>query len=560
MTSTLWRWMKSPLDQRPLAEIRAEIEEEMASHIAMIVEELVEGGMARGDAEREAHRRFGPAAKYQTQCTRIALQERMMLQRINIVLLVVVVVALGLTTWQSWAGQRKTAEAVEQLTTKLEAAGVISPVRSEALRSANTHATEGVAYVSGKAVRSGAYALPKEGMSLRQLLAAGGWDGTEVSVRIRHGQGPQTKSYDYSLGPLSPSADTEPTIQPGDVLEVHSYGQEQAAPAATRPAKPDDTGLLRSLTFSPRVLERINELLPDCFKKYDEATAALGLDALTAQSETVLVVGEVERPGVYRLDAIKASRGVLRGSDVLMAAGAKSDVTCVDVVGRTESKRLVFGAALTFAKSPGGSKMARNEWTMMDLAPGSIVWVRSDDQSSARWPATVYWDKGQWRRLDCLFDEAAFEALERTKGLEWGWPWPGERGPVPANLARDPSKVADVIEVCRLNGPIPSFRLLTRFKGEQAPEVTLRDIVSMHDGPVQRLTRLPSGESQVRPLKAETDVIVEVQAADDVPPRVFRLEEAAESAEIVPPSTRVTFKTDLRRGVVQPVTGGGAGR
>lgn len=466
-----------------------------------------------------------------------------MLQRINIVLLVVVVVALGLTTWQSWAGQRKTAEAVEQLTTKLEAAGVFSPGRSEAPRAADAQAPERVAYVSGKAVRSGAYALPKEGLSLRKLLAACGWDGTSVSVRIRQGEGSQTTSYDYPLGPNSPSTDAEPTIHPGDVLEVHSPGQDRADSAATRPAQPDDTGLLGSLTFSPRVLERINELLPDCFKKYDEATAALGLDALTAQSETVLVVGAVERPGVYRLDAIKPSRGGLRGSDVLMAAGARADVTCVDVVGRTESKRLEFGAALTFAKGLEGSKMSRTQWTMMDLAPGSIVWVRNDDQSSVRWPAMVYWDKGQWRRLDTLFDEAAFEAIERTRGLEWGWPWLAERGPVPANLVRDPSRVADVIEVCRLNGPIPSFRVLTRFKGEQAPAVTLRDIVNMHDGPVYRLTRVPSGESQFRPLKAETDVVVEVQAADDVPPRVFRLAEAAESAEVVPPSTRVMFRT-----------------
>lgn len=117
-----------PLEHRPKHEIEAEVREEIEFHLALTAERIAEEERLDADsAKAEALKRFGDPESITRECTRIALKERIMLQRINTVLIALVAIGLlvvGIGTWQQ---QAQTTAAFEQINEKLTGMAATQP-------------------------------------------------------------------------------------------------------------------------------------------------------------------------------------------------------------------------------------------------------------------------------------------------------------------------------------------------------------------------------------------------------------------------------------------------
>jgi hypothetical protein len=91
---------RSP-DARPLAEIGADIDAELAFHVEESARDLCAEGLDAESARAEALRRFGDFGRIRRECARTQMGERVMLQRIQIVLTAVLIAAVGLLLWSN---------------------------------------------------------------------------------------------------------------------------------------------------------------------------------------------------------------------------------------------------------------------------------------------------------------------------------------------------------------------------------------------------------------------------------------------------------------------------
>jgi len=139
-----------------------------------------------------------------------------MLARINVVLLVLLTIGLGVTAWQSWQSQNRTADAVEKLGVKIES------------MNAQQSAAPGTVTINGDVPRGGVYGVPAEGMTVRRLLAAAGWDGkTEVDVNIDRWSIESAKVETTTIAwatIVDPRGDDE-ALRIGDLLVVRQIGK-----------------------------------------------------------------------------------------------------------------------------------------------------------------------------------------------------------------------------------------------------------------------------------------------------------------------------------------------
>ncbi|MCI0675480.1 MAG: permease prefix domain 1-containing protein [Phycisphaerales bacterium] len=75
---------------RSEAQIDRDLEDEFAFHIDRSASEMVKDGVDPNEARRQAAARFGDVVSIKRKCRRIALKERIMLQRVNFVMMIVV--------------------------------------------------------------------------------------------------------------------------------------------------------------------------------------------------------------------------------------------------------------------------------------------------------------------------------------------------------------------------------------------------------------------------------------------------------------------------------------
>ncbi len=87
-------------DRRGPEQIAADLDDEFAFHLDELVRELLETGLDPAEARAAARRRFGDVTRIRKQCLRVALGERIMLQRINVVLMVTVLLAVAVLSVQ----------------------------------------------------------------------------------------------------------------------------------------------------------------------------------------------------------------------------------------------------------------------------------------------------------------------------------------------------------------------------------------------------------------------------------------------------------------------------
>ncbi len=172
-----------PPEHRPKHEIEAEVREEIEFHLALTAERIAEEERLDADsAKAEALKRFGDPESITKECTRIALKERIMLQRINTVLIALVAIGLlvvGIGTWQQ---QAQTAAAFEQINEKLTGMAAVQPETPPAAAEPEPAQPTPIVHVE-KYEGSGGDPVPlTEGMSVADALRAALGESSPVPI------------------------------------------------------------------------------------------------------------------------------------------------------------------------------------------------------------------------------------------------------------------------------------------------------------------------------------------------------------------------------------------
>lgn len=102
-------------DPRPKREIDGDIEEELAFHLAERERGNRAAGMSAAEARADAERRFGDFERIRGECRRVQMGERIVLQRLNFVLLLVLAGGVVFFAWQSYAAQRDSRDLIESM-------------------------------------------------------------------------------------------------------------------------------------------------------------------------------------------------------------------------------------------------------------------------------------------------------------------------------------------------------------------------------------------------------------------------------------------------------------
>jgi hypothetical protein len=106
-------------DGRTSAEVERDIEDELAFHLEMRERELVESGMSQSDARRGAEERFGDVVRVRERCRTVQMGDRIMLQRAQLVLMIVLVVAVLVIGLQSFAAQSSAQDEIGRMSDEI---------------------------------------------------------------------------------------------------------------------------------------------------------------------------------------------------------------------------------------------------------------------------------------------------------------------------------------------------------------------------------------------------------------------------------------------------------
>ncbi|HEX5470326.1 MAG TPA: permease prefix domain 1-containing protein [Lacipirellulaceae bacterium] len=108
------------IESRSIAQIEREIIDELEFHIAMRTEENMSHGMSPDAARAAAIAKFGDFAAVQRRCRLALLGARIMWQRIQMILSVVLLGAVVLLAFQFYNGQRANQAAIDDITSALK--------------------------------------------------------------------------------------------------------------------------------------------------------------------------------------------------------------------------------------------------------------------------------------------------------------------------------------------------------------------------------------------------------------------------------------------------------
>src|SRR5436190_56257 len=108
------------IDSRPISQVDQEIFDELEFHIAMRTEENMNLGMTADVARSAALKQFGDFAAVKQRCRRALLGERIMWQRIQMGLSVVLLGAVAVLAVQLYNGQRANRESIDDIASALK--------------------------------------------------------------------------------------------------------------------------------------------------------------------------------------------------------------------------------------------------------------------------------------------------------------------------------------------------------------------------------------------------------------------------------------------------------
>ena len=170
-----------PPERRSDSQIDSDLDDEFAFHLEMKTRELMNDGYESEAAGGLARASFGNIEQIKTRCKRIALEERIMLQRVNFVMMIVVVLMVVGVGVQVMITQRYNTLALMDITAQ------IAKMRLDAAAEAKDRgwaAPQGNVFLEGAVSRPGVYQIPAgTPLTVRRLIAVAG-DLTTENVRV----------------------------------------------------------------------------------------------------------------------------------------------------------------------------------------------------------------------------------------------------------------------------------------------------------------------------------------------------------------------------------------
>jgi hypothetical protein len=224
------RRLANRAETRTPAEVDRDVHDELNHHLELLRnDERARAGPAATEESiaRTVGARFGDERRYADACRRVALQERFMLQRINLVLLVIMGAALvWLARGSSRASQEHTA-ALRALTARLDTEDPRHPTPPAPTPTAaiGVAPEAPVVYLSGTP-RSGAYAASEGELTLRRLLSAAGfsasdWQPRDAAVLVRRtAGGASVVVFSMTFADFTTPAGPDFTLAAGDLVEA----------------------------------------------------------------------------------------------------------------------------------------------------------------------------------------------------------------------------------------------------------------------------------------------------------------------------------------------------
>lgn len=199
-------------DSRDDQQIDAAIDDELTFHIEQATREFVEAGQSDDNAKVNALARFGDVQQIKAQCKCIALEERIMLQRLNFVLMLVVLLAVAFVSVQMYLTQRHNTLALQTIVTDIADMKVPAAPKSR-----------GFVYLDGDVERPGVYSLPPIGrLTLSRLFVAAGLSNpaaVHLCVIRTVGNTPE-KVFDRLVDDMGDLAENDLILGPNDLVIV----------------------------------------------------------------------------------------------------------------------------------------------------------------------------------------------------------------------------------------------------------------------------------------------------------------------------------------------------
>jgi hypothetical protein len=215
VSRTLFRSLFS-FDPRPAPEVDADIRAELDSHLAMIEDELLAQGATPADARAQALARFGDPARLARQARTIKLGDRIMLQRINLALLIVLGSAVIFLLVQNQRINSRSIQTLEQVSASLTALQQRQPAPQAAPTPPGPPSK--VVYIEGAVERPGTFMIPPGGFTLKRLIAAaGGLKDSAKTVYLDH-QAEDAQDSIFSTSNFE--AWNDPSLKADDVVTV----------------------------------------------------------------------------------------------------------------------------------------------------------------------------------------------------------------------------------------------------------------------------------------------------------------------------------------------------
>ncbi len=348
-------------DPRDDRQIDAAIEDELTFHIEQVTREFVEAGQSDDDAKVNALARFGNVDQVKAQCKRIALEERIMLQRINLVLMIVVLLTVAFVSVQMYVTQKVNTLALQTIVTDLADMKVAA---SQASRN-------GKVTILGAVSRPGIYPIPRTGgYTMADVLVDAGPSDRAFKVKLfRRVNGERTLFAEETISMLhemdrleepivdgdrvvvepvlnyQPPQSTSPmgfvyvdgsTLRPGAYplqaggnmtvsMLIKAAGGLKQSPVQVQVTRLDETGNSEMIVDS--LINKASDLQQsDVLLRPDDHVIVTTIDGDIADMEVptngrsggfIYLDGDVKRPGVYALPGI----GRLTLSRLVAAAG-----------------------------------------------------------------------------------------------------------------------------------------------------------------------------------------------------------------------------------------------
>jgi len=296
-------------DGRNEAQIDDDLDAEFAFHMEMRARQLEAEGMDARAARGSAQAKFGDIQAIKSQCRRLVLQERIMLQRINFVMMIVVLLAVVAVGVQVMITQRYNTLALQAITSDLAKMKFDDAARSQS--TSGNGISPGTVVIDGDIQRSGVYQLPAIGrLTLKRLIAAAGGvnggDDARVTVTQLGEDGKLVTRFSHERALSDPTADL--VLLPNDHVQL---GRLQLNPATTSPAT-DDLADQRSKAVGDFIVNLFASVKPD--DPNPNATVRNLLD----QAETEIAVKYKDDPATQGMirELIASRRKILQADSV----------------------------------------------------------------------------------------------------------------------------------------------------------------------------------------------------------------------------------------------------